>query len=87
MFIRNGKPFHSIHPKQDHHEFAIDDSELLNKILLPAQGEKPPFVYYYIRVIQEDGHIAWGSPIWIDHTETTASVNQNKKSKKPPGKS
>lgn len=81
LFIRNGKPFHTIHPKQAHYEFAIDDTELLSKILMPAQGEKPPFIYYYIRVVQEDGHIAWGSPIWIDQTDAVAGSN-GKKSKK-----
>ncbi|MGC1877895.1 MAG: DUF3604 domain-containing protein [Rhabdochlamydiaceae bacterium] len=82
LFIRNGKPFHTIHPKQAHHEFAFDDTELLSKILFPAQGEKPPFVYYYIRVVQEDGHIAWGSPIWIDQLESIPG-NNIKKAKKP----
>jgi hypothetical protein len=81
LFIRNGKAFHTVHPKQAHYEFAFDDMEPLSKILLPAQGEKPPFVYYYIRVVQEDGHIAWGSPIWIDQTETIVSSN-GKKGKK-----
>ena len=81
-FIRNGKPFHTIHPKQAHYEFAIDDTEQLSKVVFPAQGEKAPFVYYYMRIVQEDGHIAWGSPIWIDQTETVVA-NQVKKSKKP----
>ena len=22
--------------------------------------------YYYLRVIQEDGHLAWASPVWLD---------------------
>lgn len=70
-FIRNGKPFHTIQPGLAHYEFAIDDTELLSKILLPGQGEKPPFVYYYMRVLQEDGHIGWTSPIWIDQTDST----------------
>jgi hypothetical protein len=75
VFIRNGKPFHTIHPKESHHEFAIDDTELLSKIVLPAPGgEKSPFVYYYMRVLQEDGHLAWSSPIWIDQTETLAAA-------------
>ena len=24
-----------------------------------------PFVYYYIRILQEDGEMAWSSPIWV----------------------
>jgi hypothetical protein len=82
LFIRNGKAFHTIHPKQAHHEFAFDDSEPLSKILLTPSNEKPPFVYYYVRVIQEDGHMAWSSPIWIDHTETAAAPTNGKKNKK-----
>ena len=81
-FIRNGKPFKTIEPKSSHHEFAIDDTELLSKILLtPSQPDKSPFVYYYIRVVQEDGHIAWSSPIWIDQPEAAPSTN-GKKAKK-----
>lgn len=83
LFIRNGKPFHTIHPKSAHHEFAFDDTELLSKVLLPASGEKPAFVYYYLRVIQEDGHMAWSSPIWIDQTEASAPPTNGKKTKKP----
>ena len=86
-FIRNGKIFHTIHPKANHYEFAVDDTELLTKLLLPApQEEKPSFVYYYMRVLQEDGHIAWSSPIWIDHTDGGAAaapvVVATKKTKK-----
>lgn len=82
LIIRNGKPFHLIEPKNSYHEFAIDDSEQLSKILFPQVGEKPPFVYYYIRVIQEDGHIAWGSPIWIDQIEATLLPPAGKRIKK-----
>ncbi len=83
-FIRNGKPFHTIHPKVAHYEFAIDDTELLSKILMPSSNEeKPLFVYYYMRVVQEDGHMAWSSPIWIDQTEAVAPPTNGKKAKKP----
>ncbi len=85
-FVRNGKPFHTICPEEAHHEFALDDSELLSKILLPSSHkEKPPFVYYYMRVILENGHIAWASPIWIDFTDSgdapPVSVKKAKKEK------
>jgi hypothetical protein len=64
--LRNGKIFQTFEPKQDRFSFEFDDSEPLSKITIQPNGEKPPFVFYYIRVFQEDGHIAWGSPIWID---------------------
>jgi hypothetical protein len=80
--FRNGKPFHVIHPKLDHLEFAIDDTDPLQKILLSSPDERPPFVYYYLRIVQEDGHIAWASPIWIDHTDAITAPAPVKKVKK-----
>ncbi len=70
ILIRNGVPFQTIHPHVNTYEFTIDDTEPLERIAFPAKNSSPPFVYYYIRAVQEDGHIAWGSPIWIDMTET-----------------
>ena len=66
LIIRNGKPFHTFNPKDDTFEFAFDDEEPLENVVLKQKGEVPPFVYYYMRVEQNDGHIAWTSPIWID---------------------
>lgn len=65
--FRNGQPLQIFHPDASHFEFAFDDAESLTKILLSSPDDRPAFVYYYIRVVQEDGHIAWGSPIWIDY--------------------
>lgn len=79
--IRNGEVFHTFHPKESYFEFAFDDSEPLHKALLPGKEEKPPFAYYYLRAIQENGHMAWSSPIWIDYTDTPP-VNNGKKAKK-----
>jgi hypothetical protein len=72
QFIRNGVIYHTLHPNATELEFAIDDSEPLSKIAFKATAERPAFVYYYIRVIQENGQIAWASPIWIDQTEVAA---------------
>lgn len=36
-------------------KFALDD-----KILIPGETH-----YYYLRVLQEDGNMAWSSPIWV----------------------
>jgi len=84
--IRNGQPLHVFHPKTAHFEFIFDDSEPLAKALLSSPDERPPFAYYYVRVVQADGHIAWGSPIWIDHSLTQEAPSTNnagvKKTKK-----
>jgi hypothetical protein len=56
----------------------------LEKILIDAKDKKPPFVYYYLRVIQEDGHMAWSSPIWVDFVQPPAGAKQtSKKVQKP----
>ncbi|MBM3198727.1 MAG: DUF3604 domain-containing protein, partial [Chlamydiae bacterium] len=78
--IRNGSVIHTLQPKQAYVEFSYDDAEPLQKVVFPAQEEKHPFVYYYLRVTQEDGHMAWSSPIWVDLHE----VLQTKKPKKKP---
>ena len=35
----------------------------LEKAVIEAKDKKPPFAYYYLRITQEDGHMAWSSPI------------------------
>ncbi|HEY2809846.1 MAG TPA: DUF3604 domain-containing protein [Rhabdochlamydiaceae bacterium] len=88
--IRNGHPLHVFHPQTTHFEFAFDDAEALLKTLLQSNDERPAFAYYYIRVVQENGHIAWGSPIWIDHPLTQeaspSSQTTTKKTKKSSSK-
>lgn len=80
--IRNGEVFHKFHPKESSYEFAFDDSEPLHKALLTGQAEQSPFAYYYLKVTQEDDHIAWSSPIWIDYCDSVPVAIANKKTKK-----
>jgi hypothetical protein len=48
-------------------EFSWDDTESLDAIWMPAAKHcDHPFAYYYVRVIQTDGDVAWASPIWVD---------------------
>ncbi len=73
VIIRNGTPFHIEHPKKETYEFALDDSEPLANILLtPPVAQASRFAYYYMRIIQEDDHLAWSSPIWVDETALVA---------------
>lgn len=65
--IRNGKVLKSFHPESYSFEFTYDDMTPLEKVVIHAKDKKPPFAYYYLRVIQEDGHMAWSSPIWVDY--------------------
>ncbi len=82
VLIRNGKIFKNIPVKDEKAEFEIDDTELLSQVAIEGKGDKPPFAYYYLRVVQTDGHIAWSSPIWVDLTSRSAPLNAGKKNKK-----
>lgn len=64
--IRNGKVIKEFKPDGYSLEFTYDDMVALDKVAITPKDKKPPFVYYYIRVVQEDGHMAWSSPIWVD---------------------
>jgi hypothetical protein len=79
--IRNGSLLHTLTPKTTHIEFTYDDSENIAKIALSSKDDRPAFVYYYIQVVQEDGHIAWASPIWIDVLDIQTQVNKKVKKK------
>lgn len=65
--IRNGKVIKSFEPTGYAFEFEYDDMTALEKVCIDAKDKKPPFCYYYLRAVQEDGHIAWSSPIWVDY--------------------
>lgn len=80
--IRNGKILKEFPVKDDHFEIAFDDMEPLSQVVLEP-SDRTPFVYYYLRVKQQDGHIAWSSPIWIDLTARSSPLlNGTKKLKK-----
>lgn len=82
VIIRNGVPFKTINPAQMDYEFAVDDTDSITKISLQSPDERPPFIYYYLRVTQENGHIAWSSPIWVDQTELLIQKAPKKLKKK-----
>jgi len=64
--IRNGQVIKTFKPDGYSLEFAFDDMTPLEKVVIKPKDKKPPFVYYYLRVIQEDGQMGWTSPIWVD---------------------
>ncbi len=75
--IRNGKVLHTLSGGKDTVEFAYDDGDLLKTIAL--DHSEHPFAYYYLRAFQEDGHIAWSSPIWIDYHSVLQKPTTGKK--------
>lgn len=64
--IRNGKVIKEFECEGYSLDFTYDDMTPLDKVVIDAKDKKPPFVFYYLRVTQEDGHMAWSSPIWVD---------------------
>ncbi len=64
--FRNGVLWKSFSDQKETFSFEAYDDEPLEKTVLTPDLEKP-FTYYYIRVLQKDGHVAWGTPIWIDY--------------------
>jgi hypothetical protein len=67
--IRNGEIIKTFTPDTPTYffDFEFDDLDPLDKVCLGGKNKEIPFVYYYLRVVQEDGNIAWGSPIWVDY--------------------
>lgn len=77
--VRNGVCIHTFSPASSHFDYFHDDMDPLAKVTLDAKNGSP-FVFYYLRVTQEDGHIAWSSPIWVDHAkESIPAVAVKKK--------
>lgn len=64
--LRNGEVIKTFSPKQTSFEFAYDDTQAIEQHVLESKKQEHPFVFYYLRAIQEDGHMAWSSPIWIE---------------------
>jgi len=77
--IRNGSVIKVYHPEKDDFNFGFDDNERLSNVVIKSNDDRPPFVFYYLRVTQEDGHIAWSSPIWIDQIEGGGTSKKVKK--------
>lgn len=66
--IRNNAVVHSI-PGNGSLDLSVvwEDREPLATLWLPpAAFCAHPFAFYYVRVLQEDGEVAWASPVWID---------------------
>lgn len=82
VLMRNGKPFHKFEVNAEKIEFEFDDTDLMSDIAIELKGDRPPFVYYYLRALQKDGHIAWSSPIWVDITEKNGAIPMKKAKKK-----
>lgn len=77
--IRNNQILTTYHPDATFLEFSLDDQEPLQNVCIKPREDKLPFVFYYLRAVQEDSHIVWTSPIWIDLTENHSVAKKLKK--------
>ena len=66
--IRNNQVVHTVSPDGQREIYTIwKDRSNFEKIAIgPAKWCPKPFVFYYARVQQVDGEMAWASPVWID---------------------
>jgi hypothetical protein len=55
--LRDGAIVHTVRPGKAEARFRWEDP-------VPQQGERPS--YYYVRVVQRDGEMAWASPVWVN---------------------
>ena len=54
--VKDNSFVYTAHPDVQEVTFSYSDPDI-------APGSH----YYYVRVIQDDGNMAWGSPVWIDY--------------------
>jgi hypothetical protein len=64
--LRNNEVVHSLRPESSELTLEWTDDEPLEPLALePVDEGQPRFVFYYLRVLQADGQMAWASPIWL----------------------
>jgi len=63
--IRQGRIIASARPTKREAQGDFRDSEPLGKVTLTGGYHPGPTVYYYLRVRQADGGLAWSSPVWL----------------------
>ncbi len=63
--VRNNIDIHTYRGKSEIEEVEYIDSENIANISLSNTVNQRRILFYYIRVTQEDGHLAWASPIWV----------------------
>lgn len=61
--VRNGQDCFTLSPDRLDVSFDWADEEAPEKHVMRIGNDW--FVYYYVRVIQADGEMAWSSPIWL----------------------
>jgi len=63
--VRNNGVVYSRRPAAPDAQIEWRDDSALEDILIRPRTGRPPFVFYYVRITQSDGEMAWASPIWL----------------------
>ena len=64
--IRNNEDVYAYKAQDPDVTFVWEDTEPLDTLHLPPGRFWPtPFTFYYLRITQRDGEMAWTSPVWI----------------------
>jgi hypothetical protein len=66
--VRNNADICSYRGDNDAVQFRWVDAQDLSRISTPRPACRHPLTCYYVRVIQEDGEMAWSSPVWLTLT-------------------
>lgn len=66
--VRNNADICSYRGDNEVVQFRWVDVQDLTRISTPRPACRHPLTYYYVRVLQEDGEMAWSSPIWLTLT-------------------
>lgn len=66
--VRNNADICSYQGDNEVVQFRWVDAQDLTRISVPRPASRHPLTYYYVRVLQEDGGMAWSSPIWLTLT-------------------
>ena len=69
--VRNNSEICSYRGDNEVVRFRWVDSQDLTRVSIPRPTCKHPLTFYYVRVRQEDGEMAWSSPIWMALTYLT----------------
>ena len=67
QIIRNNRIVHTVNGNGTDIKACWEDSDPIDNItMMPNNFSPNPYLFYYIHVVQENGEMAWASPIWID---------------------
>ena len=55
VIVKNQEIVYTSHPNHEEYSFEYRDRDF-----------RPGANYYYVRVVQNDGQVAWSSPIWVE---------------------